>query len=230
MALFAIGDPHLSFAADKPMDVFGPAWQNHAERLREGFLGSVRPEDTVVLAGDLSWSMRLEDCGPDFRFLDSLPGQVKLIVKGNHDYWWTTGQKMERFFHQQGLETLRLLHNNCWLYGDVALCGTRGWFLDDQPRAQDEKLLRRECIRLETSLRAAGEREKIVFLHYPPIYQGYQCPPILALLRQYGVRRCYYAHLHGPACRLAFQGERDGTEFSLISADYLGFVPKKILD
>ena len=167
MALFAIGDTHLSFSAGKPMDVFGPAWRDHAERLRAGFAAHVGAEDTVLLLGDLSWGMRLEECAEDFRFLDALPGAVKLIVKGNHDYWWTTGQKMERFFQAQGLHTLRLLHNSCWLYGDVALCGTRGWFLDQDQQPQNEKLLRRECIRLETSLRAAGEREKIVFLHYP---------------------------------------------------------------
>ncbi len=230
MALFAIGDTHLSFSAGKPMDVFGPAWRDHAERLRAGFAAHVGAEDTVLLLGDLSWGMRLEDCAEDFRFLNALPGAVKLIVKGNHDYWWTTGQKMERFFQAQGLHTLRLLHNSCWLYGDVALCGTRGWFLDQDQQPQNEKLLRRECIRLETSLRAAGEREKIVFLHYPPLYHGYRCEPILDLLERYGVRRCCYAHLHGRACQLALQGRRGQTDFSLLSADYLGFAPKKILD
>lgn len=233
MALYAIGDPHLSFAANKPMDVFGSNWENHAEKLRQGFWEHVKSEDTVILCGDLSWSMKLQDCGPDFRFLNDLPGKVKLLVKGNHDYWWTTASKMEAFFQAEGLDTFRLLHNNCWPYGETALCGTRGWFYElDQPghRERNEKMLNRECVRLEASLRAAGDREKLVFLHYPPVYQGYRCRPILRLLAEYGVKRCCYAHLHGPSRRLAIEGCCEGIDFSLISADHLEFVPKRILD
>ena len=233
MALYAIGDPHLSFNADKPMDVFGPAWENHTERLRRGFLETVSPEDTVVLCGDLSWSMKLPDCEADFRFLNDLPGSTKLLVKGNHDYWWSTANKMETFFREQGLDTFRLLHNNCWLYGETALCGTRGWFYElDQPGSHErnEKMLNRECMRLEASLKAAGEREKIVFLHYPPVYQGYRCKPVLEVLHRYGVQRCCYAHLHGPSRRQAIEGKCEGIDFSLISADQLEFVPKRILD
>ena len=125
MALYAIGDPHLSFQANKPMDVFGEVWKDHPIKLKQGFERQVSPDDTVLLCGDLSWGMRLEDCREDFRFLNELPGKDKLIVKGNHDYWWTTNNKMETFFREKGLNTFRLLHNNCWLYGDVALCGTR---------------------------------------------------------------------------------------------------------
>ncbi len=230
MALYAIGDPHLSFGTDKPMDIFGPEWENHPDRLRQGFLENVQPEDTVLLCGDLSWGMNLAQCEEDFRFLNDLPGRTKLLLKGNHDYWWTTARKMETFFQEKRLDTFRLLHNNCWLYGETALCGTRGWFYELEQAGHDEKMLRRECIRLETSLKAAGDREKLVFLHYPPIYQGYRCEPILALLRQYGVRRCWYAHLHGPSRRLAIEGTVGETEFSLISADHLNFVPKKILE
>lgn len=233
MALYAIGDPHLSLQAKKPMDVFGPAWENHTERLRQGFMEAVGTQDTVVLCGDLSWSMKLPDCTADFRFLNDLPGKTKLLVKGNHDYWWSTANKMETFFRVQGLSTFRLLHNNCYLYGDVALCGTRGWFYElDQPnsRARNEKMLNRECMRLEASLKAAGEREKIVFLHYPPVYPNYRCRPILEVLHQYGVQRCCYAHLHGPSRRQAIEGVCDGIDFSLISADHLAFIPKKILD
>lgn len=233
MALYAIGDPHLSLNADKPMDVFGPAWENHTERLRLGFLETVSPEDTVVLCGDLSWSMKLPDCEADFRFLNDLPGKTKLLVKGNHDYWWSTANKMETFFQEKGLDTFRLLHNSCWLYGETALCGTRGWFYElDQPGSHErnEKMLNRECMRLEASLKAAGEREKIAFLHYPPVYQGYRCRPILEVLHRYGVQRCCYAHLHGPSRRQAIEGRCEGIDFSLISADQLEFVPKRILD
>ena len=152
MALYAIGDPHLSFQANKPMDVFGEVWKDHPIKLKQGFERQVSPDDTVLLCGDLSWGMRLEDCREDFRFLNELPGKDKLIVKGNHDYWWTTNNKMETFFREEGLNTFRLLHNNCWLYGDVALCGTRGWFYELEQAGHNEKMLNRECMRLEASL------------------------------------------------------------------------------
>ena len=230
MALYAIGDPHLSFQANKPMGVFGEVWKDHPIKLKQGFERQVSPDDTVLLCGDLSWGMRLEDCREDFHFLNELPGKDKLIVKGNHDYWWTTNNKMETFFREEGLNTFRLLHNNCWLYGDVALCGTRGWFYELEQAGHNEKMLNRECMRLEASLKAAGEREKIVFLHYPPVYRGYRCEPILKLFNRYGIKRCCYAHLHGASRALAIEGLCSGVEYSLISADHLGFAPKKILD
>ena len=230
MALYTIGDLHLSLGKDKPMDIFGDAWRGHAEKLREGF-SRVGQDDLTVLCGDLSWGMSLEDTLPDFRFVDALPGR-KLLLKGNHDYWWTTRNKMESFFRERELNTLHLLHNDCVLYGDTALCGTRGWFFEleqSSQRAHNEKLLNRECIRLEASLKAAGEREKIVFLHYPPLYERYRCQPILDLLNRYGVKRCFFAHLHGKSRALAIEGLCGGIEYALISADHLNFVPKQIL-
>ncbi len=228
MALYAIGDPHLSLNSPKSMEVFGGNWVGYVEKLKEGF-SVVQPEDTVVLAGDLSWGMSLQEAEADFAFLNALPG-TKVLLKGNHDYWWETASKMTKFFAEHHFDTFHILHNNCFLYGDYALCGTRGWFVDEEKGAHNEKMLHREVCRLEASLKAAGEREKLVFLHYPPLYQGYRCPEILALLREYGVKRCCYGHLHSQSCRLAVQGERDGTDFSLISADYLNFIPKKILN
>ena len=124
-----------------------------------------------------------------------------------------------------------ILHNNCWFYGDVALCGTRGWFYEeDKEGTHDEKVFRRELGRLETSLKAAGGREIFCFLHYPPRYQGYECPEILELLERYSVRRCYYGHLHADSCRLAVLGDWHGIEFRLVSADYVNFTPVKVLD
>ena len=137
---------------------------------------------------------------------------------------------METFFREKGLDTFRLLHNNCWLYGDVALCGTRGWFYELEQAGHNEKMLNRECMRLEASLKAAGERDKLVFLHYPPVYHGYRCEPIIKLLNRYGVKRCCYAHLHGASRKLAIEGMCGGIDYSLISADHLNFVPKKILE
>ncbi len=152
-------------------------------------------------------------------------------MKGNHDYWWNTAAKMQRFFDKHGLDSLQILHNNCAFYGDVALCGTRGWFYElDTPGGHTEDCSR-EAGRLETSLKAAGDREKLCFLHYPPLYTGYHCQEMLRLLQQYGVKKCYYGHLHGgPAHTRAVQGWVDGTDFSLVSADYLRFRPKKILE
>ena len=174
--------------------------------------------------------MSLEESLEDFRFIDALPGK-KYLLKGNHDYWWNTAAKMERFFAENGLTTMEILHNNCRFYGDVALCGTRGWFYElDNQGTHNEKVLLREVGRLETSLKAAGDREKLCFLHYPPLYQGYQCPEILRLLREYGVKVCCYGHLHGASHRRALQGDRVGTEFYMVSGDYLGFHPKKICD
>ena len=224
MALYVMGDLHLSLAVDKSMEVFGPAWENYVERIAEA-LGRLEPEDVLILAGDTSWGMDLEGAEADFRFLDQFPCK-KYLVKGNHDYWWTTAAKLRRFFEEKGIHTLDMLHNNCVLYGERAVCGTRGWFLEED--AHNVKVLNREVGRLEASLKAAEGRPCLCVLHYPPLYQGYVCPEILAVLEKYPVTDCCYGHLHGPAIRRRWEGKRGETRFSLVSADYLGFVPKKI--
>ena len=223
MALYAIGDTHLSLASDKPMDVFGGGWEGYVDKLREGF-AQVEDGDTVVLCGDLSWAMGLEEGREDFAFLNSLPGR-KLMLKGNHDYWWNTAAKMNRFFQENGFASLNILHNNCYEYGAYALCGTRGWFYEE---TGDQKVFRRELIRLEASLKAAGERPKLCFLHYSPCYQGYVCREIIELLERYGVERCFYGHLHGGSHRLAVEGRYGQVDYHLEAADYLGFRPQKI--
>ncbi len=226
MALYAIGDLHLSLTADKSMEVFGPAWENYTARIAES-LGALTAEDVLILAGDTSWGMSLEEAEADFLFLDRFPCK-KYLVKGNHDYWWTTAAKLHRFFDEKGIHSLDILHNNSVPYGEYAVCGTRGWFLEED--AHNVKVLNREVGRLEASLKAAGDRQVCCFLHYPPLYQGYECPEILSLLEKYHVKQCCYGHLHGPAIRRRLEGIRGETAFSLISADYLGFVPKKICD
>lgn len=228
MALYAIGDTHLSLGSDKPMDVFGGGWEGYVEKLRAGF-STLQEEDVVVVCGDVSWAMGLEQSRADFAFLNHLPGE-KWILKGNHDYWWSTAAKMNGFFSQNGFDKLHILHNNCALYGDIALCGTRGWFHEENGAPQAEKVFRRELMRLETSLKAAGAREKLCFLHYPPRYQGYECREILELLEAYQVRACYYGHLHGPSHRLARNGMYGTVDYHLVAADYIGFCPKKIWD
>ena len=228
MALFVLGDTHLSLGGAKPMDVF-PGWEGYVEKLEANWRRLVKPEDTVVLAGDISWSMRLADTRRDFAFLHSLPGQ-KLIMKGNHDYWWSTANKMNAFFAAEGFDTLRLLHNNAYTVDGYALCGTRGW-LFDAGEPHDEKVMNREIGRLRLSLDAAEPgREKLVFLHYPPVYTGADAPEIVAVLKEYGIRRCFYAHLHGKAIRFAVQGEVDGIRYKLVSADGLHFCPYKITE
>jgi len=229
MSLYVIGDLHLSLTGEKPMDVFGDKWANHVERTREAF-SALNDDDVTVLAGDSSWGMSLKGALADFAFLDALPGR-KLLLKGNHDYWWTTATKMKKFFAEHGFTTLDILHNNCFFYGDYALCGTRGWFYEeDADGTHTGKMLAREALRLEASFRASEGRPILCFLHYPPIYQGYQCPELLTLIDRWHVERCYYGHLHGVTHRRAFEGKRSFTEYSLISADYLGFLPKKICD
>jgi len=227
MALYAIGDTHLSLGSDKPMDVFGGGWEGYVEKLKEGF-SHVKDEDTVVLCGDLSWGMSLEEAKEDFAFLNALPGR-KLLLKGNHDYWWSTANKMNAFFAENGFHTLNILHNNCYEYEGIALCGTRGWIFEENVGAQTAKVFNREVMRLEASLKAAGDKEKLCFLHYPPLYQGYSCPEIVELLERYQVKACYYGHLHGGSHHLAMEGTFGTVRYHLVSADYLRFIPKIIM-
>ena len=229
MALYAIGDLHLSLNSNKSMEVFGEGWKDYVERIRDGF-ANIHDDDVTVLCGDLSWGMSLEESLKDFQFINELPGQ-KIIIKGNHDYWWNTVSKMEHYFTEHKLTSIEFLHNNCQFYDTVALCGTRGWFYElDGPSPHNVKMLQREVGRLETSLLAAGNRKKFCFLHYPPLYHGYECPEILQMLEKYNVTACYYGHLHGASHRLAVNEIRRGIRFSLVSADYLGFIPKKICE
>lgn len=228
MALYAIGDLHLCLGAPKPMDVFGGAWVGYMEKLKDG-LSVIGPEDTTVLLGDLSWALDLEGAAADFSWINQIPGQ-KILLKGNHDYWWSTAAKFSQFCARQGFQELKLLNNNCYEYEDFAICGTRGWFFEEERSGtHDEKVFKRELLRLEASLKAAGDRQKLVFLHYPPRYRGYECPEILALLKQYEVRRCFYGHLHGGSHKLAMEGIWDGVEFRLVSADYLNFKPYRVI-
>ena len=227
MALYTIGDLHLSQDGDKPMDKFGEKWRDHPQKLIEGFR-NVGEDDLTVLCGDLSWAMSLESAEADFRFIHELPGK-KLILKGNHDYWWSTATKAYRFFAEHGFDSMDFLHNNAVLYGDFALCGTRGWFYEEESGTEhDRKMMLREIQRLETSLKAGGEREKIVFLHYPPVFQNYRCEEILQLLQAYGVKRCYYGHIHGKGIPLAYNGWIGCTKFRLVSADAVDFTPVRI--
>ena len=227
MALYAIGDLHLSLGTNKPMDIFR-GWDDYVPRLERSWRTLVAVGDTVVIPGDISWAMGLVEAREDFSFLHALPGR-KLLLKGNHDYWWTTRRKMDTFIAENGWDSLRIVHNDAVRVGDVAVCGTRGWFYDaEQPLPDaDNLVLQREVGRLRMSLEAGVKLggELVVFLHYPPLNEESICEEILAVLREFPVRRCYYGHVHGPAIRRAFQGERDGVQFRLVAADAVKFTP-----
>jgi len=228
MSLYAIGDLHLSLSADKPMDVFGGRWEQYMEKIKIGF-SHLTEDDVTVLCGDITWGMQLEDCLADFQYIEQLPGK-KIILKGNHDYWWTTITKAVRFFDAHGLTSIGLLHNNCHFYEDVAICGTRGWFYEEETHGEhDKKIMNREIMRLEASLKAAGEREKLCFLHYPPRYRDYICREIVDIMTAYGVKQCFYGHIHGPGFKHAIEGQVEGIIYKMVSADAIQFSPYKIL-
>ena len=228
MALYAMGDLHLCLGADKPMDIFGGAWVGYMDKLWQG-LSVIGPDDTTVLMGDISWALGLEAAAADFAFVNEIPGR-KILLKGNHDYWWSTASKAKAKFAEWGITTIDILHNNCFFFGGAAVCGTRGWFYEEETGSEhDRKIMLREVGRLEASLRAAGDSEKYVFLHYPPKYADYECREILELLERYSVRMCCSGHIHGPGLRRIFEGKLGVTEFKTVSADYVDFIPQKII-
>ncbi len=229
--IFAISDLHLSLACDKPMDVFGVDWHNYVCRIRENWQNIVGVEDTVVIPGDISWAMKLEDALADFSFIDKLNGK-KIISKGNHDYFWETASKMKRFFDANEIKTIDILHNNSFDIDGVLICGSKGYNVDDGESAEhNRKILARECVRLKISLddaKTKSDTSPTVFLHYPPVGETFEIDEITSLLKEYGVKKCYYGHIHGKAIENAFEGEKDGIMYRLISADRLQFKPVKI--
>ena len=228
MALYAIGDLHLCLGAPKPMDIFGGVWSGYMQKLEDG-IRVICEEDTTILLGDLSWALGLDAAKTDFAWIDRIPGR-KIILKGNHDYWWSTASKFYKFCDDNAFSNQWILHNNCYEYDGWAICGTRGWFFEEERSGEhDEKVFKRELMRLEASLKAAGDKEKMVFLHYPPLYKGYECTEILELLTKYNVRRCLYGHLHGPSQALAMEGIWNGVDYKLVAADKLNFQPYKVI-
>lgn len=225
MSLFAIADPHLSLGTDKPMDVFR-GWDNYVDRLTENWKKLVTEDDTVVIGGDISWAMKLYETEEDFKYLNSLPGK-KLLLKGNHDYWWDTLSKINRYLEEKQFDSIRIIFNNSYEAGDYVICGTRGWLIDSQSD-EDKHILSRECGRLRLSLESSkdSDKEKIVFLHYPPVYANFKSDEMISILKEYGVKKCYYGHIHGQnMIKNAFNGELDGISYRLISCDALHFTP-----
>jgi len=228
MSIYALADPHLGKGVEKPMDIFGPSWEGHAEKMAANWRATVAGDDWVLVPGDISWAMRLEDALVDLRFLDALPGR-KILLKGNHDYWWTSRSKVEAVLPP----SLRLLQHDCVdLGGGVGVVGTRGWTPPDAPRAteQDQKIYAREVARLTLSLNAAQGRfdHLIAMLHYPPIHEGLGETEFVPLLRDAGVRTCLYGHLHGANHVHAVRGLRDGITYHFVAADAIDFTPVRI--
>ena len=226
MAVFVIGDTHLSGSVNKPMDIFGGAWENYTEKLKSNWIRTVGSQDTVVIAGDVSWGMSLDETLCDFKLLSSLPGR-KVILKGNHDYWWDTVSKMTRFLNENGIYDIEFIYNSCVSADGFALCGTRGWM--DQTTEQDRKIIAREAGRLERSLMSAPQgTERVVFMHYPPVYDSGYTEEFITVMQKYDVKRCFYGHLHASSIRKAVQGTHFGMDFFLVSADSIDFLPLNI--
>ena len=232
MALFVMADLHLSLSGEKPMDIFGSRWQCHQEKIKSRWLSLINDKDTVVIPGDISWSMTLEDALEDLLFLNSLPGK-KIISKGNHEYWWSTAAKINKFFCENKIDTIELLHNNALIAEDFAICGTRGWFTEaNAPKDADyDKIVAREAGRLKRSLDMAclldREKEKLVFLHFPPALEGFVCREIIDVLHEYGIKRCFFGHIHGKY-NIPRSYDFEGIEMRLISSDFLDFYPYPI--
>ncbi len=231
MALYTIGDLHLPLGIDKPMDVFGKAWENYVQRLKDNWQALVKKEDTVVIVGDFSWATYLEQSYKDFEFLHSLNGK-KILLKGNHDYWWTTKNKLDKFIKDNNFSDIEFLQNNSYVYDGIAICGTRGWLHPawESFNETDKKIFEREVIRLELSLESAADCEEIyVFTHYPPISMQKENNAFRDMMKKYNVKKCFYGHLHAAAHHNAFCGTADGIEYNLVAADYLKFSPMKII-
>ena len=240
MNIYAIGDLHLSAVAGKPMGIFGQRWDNHCEKIAHAWRETVRPEDIVIIPGDISWAADFEEVVPDLRFLHELPGR-KILLKGNHEHWWSTLKKLNGLTAAYHLTSIDFLFNSCIYIEEkqVCICGTRGWQCPDRERTeefseQDDKIYKREIIRLENSLTKAASYngEIIAFMHYPPFNIHHESSGFTELLEKYKVTHCYYGHLHGPAQRWALNGKLGSdsvTDFRLVSADYLNFRPAFIL-
>jgi len=232
MTIYAISDLHLSKAVNKPMDIFGGGWENYMDKIKENWVRLVEEEDWILVPGDLSWATYLEESAEDFDFLASLPGK-KVLVKGNHDYWWTTMKKLISFLKEKSIDDVYFLHNNSFVCQSIGVCGTRGWISPENPEftEHDMKIYKRELSRLELSLKSlAGKtyEEIVVMMHYPPLYPDGESRDFLDLMKAYGVKKCIYGHLHGPAFKDAIEGEVEGIGIKLTSCDYLNFTPIRL--
>ena len=234
MALYTISDLHLPIGVDKPMDIFGSKWDNYVNRLKENWERVVTEKDTVVINGDISWAMYLDEAIPDFKFINNLPGK-KIISKGNHDYWWTTMSKLKKFAIDNEFTTIEFMQNNTFIYNNTAICGTRGWsYLGNGDASEDDKkIYERELGRLELSINDAKKYNPeniIVFFHYPPINLDLKETGFTRVMKEHNIKLCIYGHLHNASRQNIVEGEYDGIKYMLVSCDYRGFTPVKLCD
>ena len=235
MSIYAIGDLHLSNLNNKPMNIFGDNWNDHEEKIRLNWKKKIKEEDLILLPGDFSWAMNLEEAYLDFKFLDGLPG-IKLLLKGNHDYWWTTLSKMQNFIDSNKLKNIYFLINNSFSYDKYTIVGTRGWTFNDTENS--EKMINRETNRLKLSIEDAKKNNAdfnntICIMHYPPITKQMISEntksPYLKILNENNINLCLYGHLHGSAHSEAVIGNFDNVNLKLVSSDFLNFDPMLII-
>lgn len=227
MGLYAISDLHLALSGDKPMHVFGEHWLNHDEKIKNNWISKISSDDTVLIGGDISWSMKMEEGLKELEWIHMLPGR-KILIKGNHDYWWTSITKLNSLY-----EDMQFIQNNFFTYEDYAICGSRGWICPggENFSSKDEKIYSREVIRLRLSLEGAvkaGYKKIIAMIHYPPTSEKCLDTEFINLFKEYKVDKVIYGHLHGPSLNKVFEGNIDGIEYMLTSADYIDFNPIKI--
>lgn len=225
MAIYAIADLHLSFNTNKPMDVFGDNWHNHEERIKQDWLKKVTDNDLVLLPGDFSWAMNLEEAKADFEYINNLPGK-KLLLKGNHDYWWTTLKKMREFLEENNFNNIDFLYNNSYEFENYIIAGTRGWNLIGNE--EDEKILNREILRLDMSIQDGikkyGENKEIIIcMHYPPLTKANEKTDFIEIMKKYNIKTCLYGHLHSASIKDAVKGNIEGINLKLVSADGVNF-------
>lgn len=233
MSVYVISDLHLSTNADKSMEVFGPRWQNYTQRLERNWRALIEPEDHVIIPGDISWGLTLEDAIPDLKFLDSLPGH-KIIGKGNHDFWWQTLTKIKKAFAKHDISSIDILYNNSMIVENMIICGTRGWYNGDRSvsvnETDNQKIVNREAIRLRLSLQSAvalrgdGDMPIAVFMHFPPVWSDTVCREILDVLHEFDITRCFFGHIHGNA-EVSREFIFEDVRFTLVSSDHLAFTP-----
>ena len=233
MSLFSIADLHLSLTVDKPMDKFGSRWQGYTEKIEKRWKSVVTDADTVIIPGDISWGIDLNEALADLKFIDALPGK-KIIGKGNHDYWWSTVTKMKAFFEEHGITTIDFLFNNALETPEAIIAGTRGWYVEEKLQVTEtadyDKIVSRENQRLEMSLREAvklrGESDKpiLVYFHFPPVFKHFRCNEFIETMKKYGIKNCYFGHIHSNYT-IPRTVETDGILMTMISADFLDFVP-----
>ena len=237
MSIYVMADLHLSITTNKPMGIFGSRWTDHMEKIKKNWNAIISDDDTVIVPGDISWAIDYSEACDDFSFINSLPGK-KLLGKGNHDYWWGTMAKNRAFVKQNGFETIDFLYNNAYKIENYIVCGTRGWYVDEKLQNETnepeyQKIVLREAQRLKMSLEEAiklreNDEQILVFFHFPPVFKSFVCNELLDILSEYGIKNCYFGHIHG-TYNVPKTFEYNGINFTLISSDFLSFVPMIVM-